>query len=803
VSNSLPHDLNAERVLIASCLNQNKEHINEIITEITEDDFFGSVNKKIIKIVYSLYSDSSTIDNILINNRLQKEDDYLKAGGIDHLDSIKNKFYKTHIEDFIKLIKDLSIKRTRIKILAESQLALLDGKEDADEIVARNDAKLFLLNSQDKKNGLQKACEIVDIGLKQSYLHHLSGKQYTGIRTYWSDFDNFTSGFQPTDQVIIAASSSSGKALANGEPVLTIDGWKPVETLTLEDQIIGSDGKPYKLLGIFPQGIKNIYLVTLSDGSSVKVSGDHLWFTQDKKERSLKIRGSVKTTIQVSKTLKTVQQKPGNSHSIPYVRPIEFSKKQLKIHPYLMGALLGNGCFRKSTIHIHNPERDIIEKLSQYLPKNDYIEKTNYPSGKAKCLTFLIRNKKFGQSSDITKALIDYNLSNKLSYEKEIPNCYLMSSIEDRLLLLQGLLDTDGYVASRTKGKYKFSPIEFSTTSYKMAEQVKFLVQSLGGRCVIGKRMGSYKKHGKIIYTRENYRVGISFLNEIIPVSSEKNITKYLKDKNLKRDRYIQSIEKIEDGECTCIAIDSPDHLFVTKDFILTHNTSIATSIICNLLRYEPEKVSVIFTLEMSKEQILNRIYADLAGVNSVNIRNGWMAIPEWVRVNHAKRIVAASNLHIDETPAIQPIAMYAKLQKLMITGIKPDLVIADYVQLMTPDSKQGNRNLEVASIANTTKTYAKELKAPFIMLSQLSRPQNGGGNRRPDVNQLRDSGVLLEACDILGLLYRDEMTQKTDDNVGKATLILGKNRNGPSGDDVNLCFIKPFTRFLGIAKQI
>lgn len=229
-----------------------------------------------------------------------------------------------------------------------------------------------------------------------------------------------------------------------------------------------------------------------------------------------------------------------------------------------------------------------------------------------------------------------------------------------------------------------------------------------------------------------------------------------------------------------------------------TGKTGFSTTIVANNIRYDPKKAILIFTLEMSNEQILNRLYADLAHVNSLHIRGGNLSPQEWIRLSYAKRLIESANIYIDDTNAISPMYMYSQIQKLLIQGIELDAIIVDYIQLCKSDYKQETRNLEVAYIANTFKNMAKELKIPIITLSQLNKGKDGN---KPDVNRIRDSNVLLEAADTLMLLYREERDKPTDTNKGKAEVIIGKNRNGPIGT-VNLGFIPQYTKFVNIEQH-
>ena len=269
----------------------------------------------------------------------------------------------------------------------------------------------------------------------------------------------------------INAYAGSGKAQPMYSKILTDDGWKTMRDIKIGDNVASSDGTFSKVVGIFPRGKMDIYRVYFNNGDYVDCTEDHLWTTKTDSERFRKKEGQVRTTKQIIETLYS-SNKTGSriakNHSVPYINPIKFSKKDLLLHPYVLGVLIGDGSLNSSTITVINPENDIIEKFKNLLPKSDKIEKTNCVN---RCQTFRVQNKEKWKVSS-TKLIIKKLELNCPSYNKHIPKEYLTSSVEDRVELLRGLLDTDGTV---NKNK---SQIEFSTSSKQLALNVKELASS-------------------------------------------------------------------------------------------------------------------------------------------------------------------------------------------------------------------------------------------------------------------------------------------------------------------------------------
>ncbi len=220
------------------------------------------------------------------------------------------------------------------------------------------------------------------------------------------------------------------------------------------------------------------------------------------------------------------------------------------------------------------------------------------------------------------------------------------------------------------------------------------------------------------------------------------------------------------------------------------------------------DKVIGVFSLEMSKEALLMRMLASRARVDSQKIRKGFLGKDEMKKLTRAMEELMHTRLYVDDTPGISVSEMRAKARRLKQTeGGKLDLVIVDYLQLMSAVPIGGkrfeNRTQEVSAISRGLKALAKELKTPVVALSQLSRaPESRGGDHRPQLSDLRESGSIEQDADVVAFIFREEVYKKDDPDLeGKARIIVSKQRNGPTGD-IELAFLKSFTRFDDMAGE-
>jgi replicative DNA helicase len=216
----------------------------------------------------------------------------------------------------------------------------------------------------------------------------------------------------------------------------------------------------------------------------------------------------------------------------------------------------------------------------------------------------------------------------------------------------------------------------------------------------------------------------------------------------------------------------------------------------------EDQKVVGMFSLEMSRESLLLRLLCSRARVDSHRMRTGSLWRDDMQKVVHAMEQLAHAPIFIDDTPAIALSEMRAKARRLQQSQGRLDLLIVDYLQLMSGGGRRyENRTQEVSAISRGLKGLAKELKVPVIALSQLSRaPESRGGDHRPQLADLRESGSIEQDADVVAFIFREEVYKPDDPELdGVAEIIIAKQRNGPTGK-VRMAFVKRSTRFESMA---
>jgi replicative DNA helicase len=220
------------------------------------------------------------------------------------------------------------------------------------------------------------------------------------------------------------------------------------------------------------------------------------------------------------------------------------------------------------------------------------------------------------------------------------------------------------------------------------------------------------------------------------------------------------------------------------------------TALALNMAQYAAKNANVvgIFSLEMSAEQLVSRLLCSEARVDAHRLRTGYLNREEWARLADALRRLCETKVFIDDSAAVSVMEMRAKCRRLKAEhGL--DLLIVDYLQLMAGRGRIESRQQEVSQISRDLKGLAKELDIPVVALSQLSRAPEQRSEHKPQLSDLRESGAIEQDSDVVCFIYREELYNPTDENQGTAELIIGKQRNGPTGM-VQLAFLKEFTRF-------
>jgi len=375
--------------------------------------------------------------------------------------------------------------------------------------------------------------------------------------TYTDDVKVLMCSVRDNPITIAISSNATGKSLPYNTPVLTMAGFIPIGSLTPGDKVVGKDGTETEVLGVFPQGYQATSRITFNDETSVLCSDDHLWSAISSTNKYLKQNYKTHTTRELSLMLHRYMH-------IPMCDPISFQTKKLKVDPYVMGVLIGDGTLGQ--VARFDTEDDwILTQLKDRIKDAhvSFYRKTHYG---------IVAEP--GKRNPFLATMRDYGMIGLGAAGKHIPEDYLWGDVEQRKLLLKGLMDTDGYIDARHS-------MSFCTISKQLSKQMQQLIWSLGGTAKIKSKYPTYTHNGEKKTGHKAYTIYIKL--PFCPFSLPRKTERYIPETKLQKQaqRVIKKIESVGDYNSVCIKVDAQDGLFIINNFTVTHNTHSAGRIGC------------------------------------------------------------------------------------------------------------------------------------------------------------------------------------------------------------------------------
>ena len=386
-----------------------------------------------------------------------------------------------------------------------------------------------------------------------------------------------------------------GRAQPVTTPVLTPDGFRTVGSLRVGDLVVGSDGRPTPVLGVYPQGVKDVYRVTAQDGASTLACGEHLWSVRTRSDQRHGKQGRVVTTDEMRRS--GLRRAHYRTYELPVVAPVELVPRDVPLDPYALGLMLGDGCLTTSTTpSFTTTDPELADAVAAIAPGMEVRRKNDvdYTLG-------VVGRGRGGvvTANPVTEALRDLGLAGTTSATKFVPAGYLLNSAAVRLAVLQGLLDSDG---GPVRQRARTCRVQYTTCSPRLRDDVTFLVRSLGGvtyvrtRRAAGRRPGLAR--GRAVHHRfDAYVVDIRLPEGVAPFRLARKQRAYDESGGGRPMRFVESIEPAGRAECVCIAVGAEDSLYVTEDFLVTHNTlNDAFIILDEAQNTSPEQMKMFLT---------------------------------------------------------------------------------------------------------------------------------------------------------------------------------------------------------------
>lgn len=566
-------------------------------------------------------------------------------------------------------------------------------------------------------------------------------------------------GVSPKTLNVVLAGINTGKAQPLYSNIITPDGVKKMGDITVGDRVVVRDGSSAVVTGVYPQGVKSVYEITLADGRKTRACGEHLWNVH---KGSINEPAKTVDTAEVIRLLglKKYDQNGTNKlyldmpHAVQYGDDVDI---ELPIDPYLLGVLLGDGCLSgQGSPMFSTPDEHIVNRVRELVGL--YGCDVNYAGSYD--YRIVCNGKRNNPVKDI---LVDLGLWGHKAQSKFIPEKYLKGSIKQRLELVRGLMDTDGYAD-------KNGCMEFYTTSVELSNGMVQLIRSLGG-------------YDKVKVTEswfDGKRYSDCFHNSIKmrPETELFTLPRKLERAN-KRSKgvegiAIKSIELVDETECQCIMVDHPEHLYLVDDFVVTHNTTFLIDRACE--QCELGKNVLYITCEVEERVIRHRSDVRMLDVDFDRLER--MTKNEYLAYIAKKRRSTSGEFVIKEYPSgtctASMIRQYIKSVEQR-KGIKFDIICVDYLTEMAsgrlPVHMMSNTNVYFGSVARELRALAFEFNVPVWTAMQLTRDKQDGLNAK--VSDTADAITIPKIADFMLSIGMEEV----DGMLKQAYVTQMKNR--------------------------
>ncbi|MGZ8602239.1 MAG: PhoH family protein [Actinomycetota bacterium] len=363
-----------------------------------------------------------------------------------------------------------------------------------------------------------------------------------------------------------------GRAQPLDRQVLTPGGFRPIGELRVGDLVVGSDGRPTPVIGVFPRGPEEVFRLTAQDGASTLCSAEHLWAVSTAADRRA---GRPLRVVETQEMIGRLRAAHAHRFELPLVsQPVAFEPRSVPIDPYALGLLLGDGCLATSTTpSFSTGDPELALSLEMALDGVELVHKGGYD--------YVLRNPAGGRggvivANPVTEVLRNLGLAGSRSATKFVPEAYLYNSAKVRLAVLQGLLDSDGGPVTQSRRTCR---VQYTTTSPQLRDDVMFLVRSLGGVAYVRTR-GAHGRppgsaHGRPVpYRADAFVLDIRLPPNVAPFRLSRKAGTYAAFGGGGRPmRSVDRIEPAGEAETVCIQVGAQDSLYITDDFLVTHNT--------------------------------------------------------------------------------------------------------------------------------------------------------------------------------------------------------------------------------------
>ncbi len=712
-----PHDLAAEQCVLGGML-LSKDAISDVLDVIKAHDYYRPAHQIVHEVILDLYGRGEPADAVTVAAELTKNGDIAKVGGAPYLHTlIASVPTAANAGYYARIVRERAILRRLVEVGTRIVQLGYAGDGDANELVDRAEAEVYGVTDRRVSEDYLPLSEIMPGALDEIEAIGSRGGTLSGVPTGFADLDALTNGLHPGQMIVIAARPAMGKALALETPLPTPTGWTTMGQVQVGDQLLGSDGRPTTVTAATDvMHERPCYEITFDDQTKVIADAEHQWVTTTRADRRLAhaLRGGWATSSEPE--------------------------------PYRAGGIVRTTREIAETLH-----RDGGEGYNHAVRVAAALE---LPTAELPVSPYVLGTWLAGADSEP-----DYGSGGRT----RIPIEYLRASRQQRLGLLAGLLDSDGTVNAT-------GSVQFITTSLRLAADVRELIAGLGYRC------GMWRKHvaGRTEASSIAYTITFTTTDDVFRLARKREMHRHWRPARTPQrvhQRKIVAVRAVRSVPVRCVQVDAMDSLYLaTKSMIPTHNSALALDI-CRAASVKAGLTSVLFSLEMSRNEITMRLLSAEARVPLHAMRTGQLGEDDWTRLARRMSEIVDAPLFIDDSPNMSMMEIRSKCRRLRQRN-DLRLIVVDYLQLMSSPRRVENRQQEVSELSRSLKLLAKELNVPVVALAQLNRGPELRTDKRPLLADLRESGCLTARTRIV--------RADTNEEVSLADLLATGERDIP-----------------------
>lgn len=761
-----PHDLEAETSVLGAIL-LDQAAITHVLDFLHPEDFYRENNGHIYRAAQNLFREGEPVDNVTLAAELEKLGVLERVGGRAHLAMLQESVpTAANVEYYARIVKDRGYKRRLIT--AGGQVTALGYEDalDAEEAVNQAQSQVYSISDDRVGTGLERLYDLLKPAMDRIDAQMASGGGVIGIGSGFHDFDRMTNGFKPSDLIVIAGRPSMGKCC---RATTLVDDPDTGERLTIEECVrrrttrifgVGGGGsiRVTEVADWVDSGWQECFRVQTRTGRSIEVTGHHPFLT---------VRGwqplhdiVVGDQIAVARRLRCFGR--DNGASLELVRS--------------MAVMTAKGGSPQAVESARFPAfvwRWDRARLAQYV--RTLVECQKAIDSRAERPRIGFNTTSRGLAEDMQHAFTRFGILSRLS---RAADCWSVCVMDPESLAVyqreigwtEEVVQMGGLAGDSLEGR-RSDPESDAGPSSDWP-----LPRTLGPAANASPTAYASATSPPAVQAPEGARHPDLHWDEVV------------------------RIEPVGKHQVYDLTVPEGAN-FIAQD-VVVHNTSFVLNVALHAA-VEQKKPVAIFSLEMSKEQLVERMLCEQARIDAQRLHRGLLNDVEYERLAGALGPLGDAPVYIDDSPMLDDLTLRLKSRQARTReGI--EMIVLDYLQLMHGRNRgdDGNRVQEVSAISRALKSIARELKVPVLAISQLSRAPEARPDKRPILSDLRESGSIEQDADIVTFLYRDDYYHREkSEKPGIAEVIVAKHRNGPTGT-IELVFRKELTRFENLERR-